>query len=162
MSTRSSFVSLAACLLVAAGCGGAAKIPTPASIAIPDQLGRQAVEIALLSAVVVRPAPAVFDPREELPAEQYEQLVWNYYLTTPSTGGWTVESRKPGIITAIIKRSGYHLRTAVRYDDRTARASIVDSSGLNQTADSIHGNAAAWILKLEGRIGTELQQMAAR
>jgi len=161
MSMRSSFVSLAAFLSITTGCGPT-KIPTPASISIPDHLGRQGVEIALLSAVVVRPAPAVFNPREEMPAEQYEQLVWNYYLTVPNTQGWTVESRKPGLITALIKRAGYHLRAAVHYDDRTARVAIVDSSGLDQTADSIHGNAVGWILKLEDRVRTELQQMAAR
>jgi hypothetical protein len=134
-------------------------IPTPATIPIPSGLSEQGVEIAILSAMVVRPPPPVFDPREAMPKEQYEQLVWNYYVTTPTSGGWVIESRDPGAVTGIIKRSGYHLRVVVRHDERAARVSIVDSSGLDQESGSIHENAAEWILKLEARIRSELQQM---
>ena len=147
-------------LLVTVAC--AERIPAPAAIPIPNHLNPQATEIAILSALVVRPAPAIFDPHQPMPANEYEQLVWNYYLTTPSRMGWGVESRRLGLATGLIKRADYHLRVAVNYDDRFARVSIVDSSGLDQTADSIHGKAAGWILKLESRIRTELDQMAKR
>jgi hypothetical protein len=136
------------------------QIPAPATIQIPSSLNHRSVEIAILSALAVRPPPAVFNPRETMNEDDYEKLVWNYYLTAPPTLGWAVESRKPGVIIGLIRRTDYHLRVAVQYDDQFAKVSIVDSSGLDQTADSIHGKAVGWILKLETRIRTELQQIA--
>jgi hypothetical protein len=156
-----SLFAAALLLLTTVACGPE-RIPAPAAIPIPNHLNPQATEIAILSALAVRPAPAIFDPHQPMAANEYEQLVWNYYLTTPSRMGWGVESRRLGLVTGLIKRAEYHLRVAVHYDDRTARVTIVDSSGLDQTADSIHGRAAGWILKLESRIRTELDQMAAR
>jgi len=72
-----------------------------------------------------------------------------------------VVSRKPGLVTAEISRTRYLLRVAVRYDDRTARVSIVESSGLRQGGGRIHRKAVGWILKLETRIRQHLQGMAA-
>jgi hypothetical protein len=153
-------VVVATLLLVTVLSGCARPIPTPSEIAVPGGLSQQAIEIALLSAVTTRPPPALFASRQLMSNEEFEQLVWNYYVITPRRLGWAVEARKPGEIIALIQRPTYHLRAAVTYDESVARVAIVDSSGLDQTADSIHRKARGWILKLESRMRTQLVQMA--
>ena len=76
------------------------------------------------------------------------------------TRAWAVKSREPGLVKAAITRPTYELNVAVSYDDRQARVSILDSTGLHQEDGKIHGNAVSWILKLEGRIRAEFDRMA--
>jgi hypothetical protein len=64
-------------------------------------------------------------------------------------------------VKAAITRAQYELDIAVNYDDEAARVSIIDSRGLDQEDGRIHGNAVAWIVKLEGRIRAEFDRMAA-
>jgi hypothetical protein len=157
---RGPLVRLGALLLLTMACGGR-PIPEPEQIPVPPGVGAQATEIAILSALMNLPPPAIYDPRAPMPRETYEQMVWNYYLTSPGRG-WVVESRDPGRVVAKIARAKYLLRIQVQYDQNRAAASILESSGLAQQDGRIHRKAVGWILKLEQRIRTELARFAGR
>lgn len=135
-------------------------IPDPHSIPIPSSLSRQNIEVAILSALSVQPPPGIYDPREEMPEDEFDQLIWTYYLASPRNRAWVVDSRDPGRITAVISRTRYLLRIAVEYDDDRAKVSIIESTGLGQSSSRIHRKAVAWVLKLETRIRNEFSRMA--
>jgi hypothetical protein len=125
--------------LIASACA-TRPIPEPERIPIPAGLSQQNAEVAILSALTNNPPPGVYDPRTEMSEEEFDRLRWSYYVASPSRA-WVVESRQPGRITGVIERTNYRLRTQVRYDDGAATVSIVDSTGLDQTAASTAGRS---------------------
>jgi len=143
-----------------AGCRTRA-IPELENIPIPSGLSTQNIEVAILSALTVQRPPGSYNPRDQLPEDDFAQMVWQNYISTGGNRAWVVESRNPGRITAVLSRTHYHLRIAVDYDDRQAKVSILDSAGLSQSSTRIHRKAVAWILKLQSRIRSELLRMAA-
>jgi hypothetical protein len=146
-------------LVMIGGCRTRA-IPEPENIPIPSRLSHQNIEVAILSALSIQSPPGIYDPREEMPEDEFARLIWSYYVSSPGNRSWVVESRNPGRITAVISRTRYLLRIAVDYDDRRAKVSIIESTGLSQSSTRIHRKAVAWVLKLESRIRNEFLRMA--
>src|SRR5262245_6137633 len=103
-------ISTLSLVALVAGCASTRPIPESQSIPVPRGLNEQNVEIAILSALLVQPPPGIYDPRAIVPKEQYDQLVWNYYVTSAGNRGWIVKSREPGIVTAAISRPQYELK----------------------------------------------------
>jgi hypothetical protein len=161
MRPRSSWLfAVLALLAVGVGCQSR-PIPEPERIIIPDRLSQQAAEVAILSAVTAQQPPGIYDPSVEMAEQDFDLLVWNYYVASPGRA-WVVESREPGRIVGVIERARHRLRVQVVYDRYAAKVSIVDSTGLGQEDGQIHRRAVAWVLKLEERLRTELDRMAAR
>jgi hypothetical protein len=156
---RSVLSILCLALVMIGGCRTRA-IPEPETIPIPNGLSHQNIEVAILSALSLRPPPGTYDPREGMPEDEFARLVWSHYVSAPGNRSWAVESRSPGRITAVISRARYLLRIAVDYDDHLAKVSIIESTGLDQSSTRIHRKAVAWVLKLESRIRSELLRMA--
>jgi len=148
-----------ALLALGSGCNSR-PMPEPEPIPVYDNLGEQAVEVAVLSALTAQPPPGIYDPRVEMSDQDFQQLTWNYYVASPGRA-WAVESREPRRVVGVIERTRYRLRVEVTWDDHWARASILDSTGLGQQDGQIHRRAVGWLRKLEQRLRDELSRLAA-
>lgn len=137
-----------------------APIPTLPVIKVPPGLSVQQVELAILSGILNQRPPESYDPRSDMPDDEFQQLVWKHYLQSASARSWFPESRSPGVIEAAVNARSHYLRVALAYDTTSIRMKILESRNLRQSGGRIHKRAVVWLDHLEEHIRRELGRMS--
>ena len=135
-------------------------IPGPTVIQVPSGLTEQNVEIAILAAITNRHPPEDYIPSEALSDADFQRLVWRAFLHEAHGRSWTVESRQPAEIVAVVNVRSHYLQLGIPFDTDTVRLEIRGSRNLMQSGNQIHRKVPLWIHGLEERIRRELGRMS--
>jgi len=149
-------------MLVLAGILGCRTVPMPASLetlAVPQGLTIQDVEVAILAGIRNKSAAVGYDPIR--PPSDFDRFVWASYMIDPPGRSWFPESLQPGTVIAAVDTRGHYLQVALKYDASSIRTEILQTRNLLQEKGEIHKKVLAWIANLHEHITRELNRLAA-
>jgi hypothetical protein len=154
-------LSLALCL---AGCGSVPRtvpIPAPADVWVIPGLSLQAVEVAVMCGINRVDVPTSYDPRKELPQEEFDAMLKREFIDPAQPGDWYPEKREGSIRYASVDTRGHHLLVAIHLATDMLHIEFVESANLLQKNGMIHSKVLTWINNLAAHISRGIQQMAA-
>lgn len=148
-----SFVfSLAACSTV--------NINSAQPISIPQNLNKQEVKLAILSAVYPEKTPREWTPAEQM-ADSALTAYFGYAYSSNSKGHWYVEEIRSDSVLIGFDNRGYYFRVEYIIESSQIIQRIDGSRGLKQTEDSIHKSVFKWLGGLESKTRRSMGQVSA-
>jgi hypothetical protein len=148
-----SFVlSLAACSTV--------DINSAEPISIPQNLNKQEVKLAILSAVYPEKAPREWTPVEQM-ADSALTAYFGYAYSGNSKGHWYVEEVRSDSVLIGFDNRGFYLRVEYIIKGSQIIQRIDGSRGLKQSEDSIHKSVFKWLGGLESKTRQSMGRVSA-
>jgi hypothetical protein len=135
---------------------------TAGEVAVLEPLAPAEVEAAIIAAILEVPTPRL-TPAQRRAVSLSEDAARSYFgdgYNAPAPrrrfGGWFLQERRPGMVTAGFRARTHYLVLGIGYDRSGITTEILLSENLKQDGDEIHSNAIKWIRDLEGRMSIAL------
>lgn len=129
-------------------------------ISIPQNLTKQEVKLAILSAVYPEKAPREWTPAEQI-ADSALNALLGYSYGRSSRGHWFVEEIRENSVLIGFENRGYYFRTEYIIESAQIIQKIDGSRGLEQTKNSIHKSVFRWLGALESKTRASMGNLSA-
>lgn len=150
---------LPVCLALFIGACNTVPNQSPPPISVPSGLNANAVELAVLMAVVDAKGPPQLTVGQQI-TDNVLSAVLGGYGSLQRRNAWYYEGREPGVVYAGFQHRGHYMKVAVGYSAQDVRLAIVESRNLKQSDSRIHKTAMKYLQSLEDRLRRSLGMVA--
>lgn len=148
-----SFVMLFGCRTVS--------IQSAKDIRIPGGLDKQAVKLAIISAVYPNNGAREWTPMEKMTDEALNSVLW-FYKQQGDNGKWFVEELRENSVVVGYDNGKHYFRVEYIVTDSVIQQRIDGSRNLSQTSRTIHKAVFEWLGQMESKIRESMGMLSAK